>query len=58
MVHTMTTRSCTCCTSLVTRVISEGAPKAPTSRVEKAVTWWNMAFLMSRPKLMATLAPR
>ena len=44
MVQAITTSSCTCCTSLVIRVMSDGAPKAPTSRAEKSVTWWNMAL--------------
>ncbi len=34
MVVAITTTSCTCCTSLVMRVISDGAPKWPTSRAE------------------------
>ena len=38
MVQAITTRSCTCWTSLVIRVMSDGAPKAPTSRAEKSVT--------------------
>ena len=38
MVHTMTTSFWTCCTSLVIRVMSDGAPNWPTSRAEKAVT--------------------
>lgn len=58
IVAAITTSSWTCWTSLVIRVISDGAPKAPTSRAEKAVTWWNMALRTSRPKPMATLAPR
>ncbi len=38
MVVVITTSSWTCCTSLVMRVMSEGAPNVPTSRVEKSVT--------------------
>ena len=57
IVHAMTTSICTCCTSLVMRVISDGAPNAPTSRVEKSVTLWKRFFRMSRPKLIATLPP-
>ncbi len=41
IVQVISTSICTCCTSLVVRVISDGAPKAPTSRAENAVTWWN-----------------
>ena len=37
-VHVICTSICTCCTSLVMRVISEGAPKTATSRAEKPVT--------------------
>ena len=57
MVQAMTTSICTCCTSLVMRVMSDGAPKAPTSRAEKSVTRWNRAARMSRPKPIATRAP-
>ena len=34
-VHVICTSICTCCTSLVMRVISDGAPKTATSRAEK-----------------------
>ena len=37
-VQAITTSSCTCWTSLVIRVMSDGAPKCPTSRAEKSVT--------------------
>ena len=57
IVEAITTSICTCCTSLVMRVISDGAPKWPTSRAEKSVTWWNRSLRRSRPKLIATLAP-
>ena len=40
---------CTCWTSLVVRVISDGAPKWPTSRAEKSCTRSKMAARMSRP---------
>ena len=56
-VQVMRTRSCTCCTSLVIRVISDGAPKPPTSRAEKSVTRWNRSRRTSRPKPMAVRAP-
>ena len=57
IVHAMTTSICTCCTSFVMRVISDGAPKVPTSRAEKSVTWWKRLLRRSRPKLIATLPP-
>ena len=34
IVHASTTSIWTCCTSFVMRVISDGAPKRPTSRAE------------------------
>ena len=34
IVAAITTSICTCCTSLVMRVISDGAPNDPTSRAE------------------------
>ena len=40
IVQAITMSICTCCTSLVMRVISDGAPNEPTSRAEKSVTWW------------------
>ena len=40
-VHVISTSICTCWTSLVMRVISDGAPKRPTSWAEKPVTRWN-----------------
>ena len=39
------------------RVISEGAPKCWTSRVEKVPTRWNRSRRRSRPKLIAVRAP-
>jgi hypothetical protein len=57
IVQAITTSICTCCTSLVIRVIRDGAPKVPTSRAEKSVTRWNRAARASRPKLIATRAP-
>ena len=36
IVQVISTSICTCCTSLVVRVISEGAPKWATSRAENA----------------------
>ena len=58
IVHAITTSICTCCTSLVIRVMSDGAPNWPTSRAEKSVTRWNSDARRSRPKLMATLPPK
>ena len=57
IVQVITTSICTCWTSLVMRVMSDGAPKRPTSRAEKPVTRWNRSRRRSRPKLIATFAP-
>jgi len=54
----MTTRSWTCWTSLVIRVMRDGAPNLFISRAEKPVTRWKRASRTSRPKPMATLAPK
>ena len=56
IVHDITTSICTCCTSLVIRVMSDGEPKRLTSWAEKPVTRWNNAALTSRPNPMAALA--
>ena len=40
IVATISTSNCTCCTSLVVRVINEGAPNWPTSRCEKQQRMW------------------
>ena len=48
----------TCWTSLVVRVISDGAPNWPTSRAEKSCTWAKMAPRMSRPTAIAVRAPK
>ena len=56
-VHDIRTRICTCVTSLVMRVISDGAPSAATSWAEKSVTRWNSAPRTSRPNAIATRAP-
>ena len=58
IVASSSTSICTCCTSLVLRVISDGAPKWFSSRAEKASTRSKIAARTSRPKLIATLAPR
>ena len=39
----------TCWTSLVVRVISDGAPSLPTSRADSSPTWWKIAPRRSRP---------
>ena len=57
-VHDISTRICTCVTSLVMRVISDGAPKWATSWAEKSVTRWNSAPRTSRPNAIATRAPK
>ena len=57
-VQPINTSICTCVTSLVMRVMSDGAPTSPTSRAEKLVTLWNRSRRTSRPKLMAALAPQ
>ena len=57
-VQVISTSICTCCTSLVMRVISDGAPNWPTSRAEKSDTWWKRPLRTSRPKPMAALAPK
>jgi hypothetical protein len=49
---------CTCCTSLVLRVISEPAPNCETSRSEKPLTRENTSARMSRPTPMAAFAAK
>ena len=49
-VQVMKTIICTCCTSFVIRVISDGAPNWFTSRLENPVTLWNRLPRTSRPK--------
>ena len=48
----------TCCTSLVTRVISDGVPSRPTSRAENSCTRANRARRTSRPSAIAVRAPK
>jgi hypothetical protein len=55
-VPAISTSICTCCTSLVSRVMSEGAPKCCTSRAEKVPTRWKIAARRSRPKPIALRA--
>ena len=52
------TSSCTCWTSLVLRVMSDGAPNCPTSRCEKPTTRWNSAERRSRPMPIASREPK
>ena len=52
----ISTSICTCWTSLVSRVISEGAPKCWTSRAEKVPTRRKSALRTSRPKPIALRA--
>ena len=56
IVKPIRTSICTCWTSLVSRVISDGAPKCCTSRAEKVPTRWKIAARMSRPKDIAVRA--
>ena len=55
-VPAISTSICTCCTSLVSRVISDGAPKCCTSRAEKVPTLAKIAARRSRPKPIALRA--
>ena len=57
-VHVISTRICTCWTSLVMRVINDGAPKRATSWAEKSVTRWKRPPRTSRPKPIAALEPK
>src|SRR4029078_644402 len=41
IVQVSSTSICTCCTSLVVRVINDGAPNLATARDENATTRWN-----------------
>ena len=58
MVPAMTTSICTCCTSLVIRVMSEGAPKGAHLSGREVGDLVEQGSRTSRPKLIATLAPR
>jgi hypothetical protein len=57
MAQLSTTSDCTCCTSFVVRLISDGAPKRASSRAENVPTRANTAARRSRPAAMATRAP-
>ena len=56
-VQLSSTRICSCCTSLVVRVIRVGAPKPAISRAEKRPTAWNTPPRTSRPNAIAVRAP-
>ena len=56
MVQVVRTSIWTCCTSLVLRVISDGAPNRLNSRAENSPTRWNSALRTSRPKPIAVRA--
>ncbi len=56
-VHVMSTSICTWVTSLVIRVINDGAPNPATSWAENPVTRWNSSPRTSRPKAMPTFDP-
>ena len=49
---------CTCCTSLVLRVMSVPAPKVDTSRSENPLTFSYTSRRMSRPALIAARAAK
>ncbi len=57
IVQAISTSICTWVTSLVLRVIRDGAPNSCTSRLEKVPTRWNTAARRSRPRLIEVLAP-
>jgi hypothetical protein len=57
VVVTMTS-ICTCWTSLVLRVISDGAPNRPTSRLENRPAVPKTAARTSRPNAMEAFAPK
>ena len=58
MVQVISTSICTCCTSLVVRVIKLGAPNWLSSRVLNDNVRSKTAPRTSRPKLIAALAPK
>ena len=57
-VHVISTSICTCWTSLVIRVISDGAPNAPTSRAENDGDPMEEPLRTSRPKPIAAWDPK
>jgi hypothetical protein len=56
-VKAISTSICICWTSLVVRVINEGAPNLPISRAEKLCTRSKTAARTSRPSAEAVRAP-
>ena len=58
IVALMSTSICTCCTSLVVRVISDGAPKWFISWAENDPTRWNRSRRTSRPNAIAVREPQ
>ncbi len=58
MVQLISTSICTCCTSLVLRVMSDGAPNRPNSRAENSPTRRSTASRTSRPTAMAVRAAK
>ena len=58
MFSPISTTCCTCCTSLVLRVMSDGVPKKLTSVWENASTLRKIALRTSRPNAMEVLEPQ
>lgn len=58
MVQLSSTSICTCWTSLVLRVIRDGAPNRATSRAEKLLTRRKIEPRTSRPNAIAVFAPK
>jgi hypothetical protein len=58
IVQDTSTSICTCCTSFVLRVISDGAPNRPSSCAENSPTRWKRAERTSRPKPIPVRAPK
>ena len=54
----ITTSVCTCWTSLVSRVINDGAPNCWISRAEKVPTRWKIRARVSRPNPIAVRAAK
>ena len=54
----ISTTICTCCTSLVVRVMSDGAPNRLTSACEKPWTRRKRAPRVSRPSAIEVLEPK
>ena len=58
MVDPIIVSICTCCTSLVLRVMSDPAPNDDTSRSENPLTLSKMSRRRSRPRLIAARAAK